>query len=105
VQYANGVVDPRVPDEAAAVNAARRYLSYFRRGAVASGGTIDGEEGTDAGALRELIPANRKRVYDVRQVIDALLVDVLELRAGSRSPPPTSAARASTWRPTSRPPT
>jgi acetyl-CoA carboxylase carboxyltransferase component len=32
--------------------------------------------------VRHLIPTNRKRVYDVRAVIDALLGDVLELRRG-----------------------
>ena len=29
VQWSNGVIDIAVPDEAAAVDAARRYLSYF----------------------------------------------------------------------------
>ncbi len=32
--------------------------------------------------MRDLIPTNRKRIYDVRKVIDALLQDVLELRRG-----------------------
>src|ERR1700689_2186490 len=75
VQYANGVVDLRVADEPAATAVAKRYLSYFR-------GPIDGAaaappERTD---LRGLIPTNRKRIYDVRAVIDALLEDVFELR-------------------------
>jgi acetyl-CoA carboxylase carboxyltransferase component len=75
VQYANGVVDLRVADEAAATAAAKRYLSYFR-------GAIDPAPPKDETALRNLIPVNRKRVYDVRRVIDALLDDVLELRRG-----------------------
>jgi acetyl-CoA carboxylase carboxyltransferase component len=79
VQYANGVVDVRVADDAAAVGAARRYLSYFRRTppepAVAT-------PAPDQTRLRDLIPTNRKRVYAVRDVIAALLEDVLELRAG-----------------------
>jgi acetyl-CoA carboxylase carboxyltransferase component len=76
VQYANGVVDLRVQDEAAATAAAKRYLSYFH-GSVEPPSTP-----SDPAALRDLIPANRKRVYDVRAVIDALLDDVLELRRG-----------------------
>jgi acetyl-CoA carboxylase carboxyltransferase component len=76
VQYANGVVDLRVKDDAEAVAAAKRYLSYFRGASRPSGSAAD------PATLRELIPANRKRVYDVRAVVDALLEDVLELRRG-----------------------
>ncbi len=75
VQYANGVVDLRVDDDAAAVAAAKRYLSYFR-------GPGPVPEPRHADGLRNLIPANRKRIYDVRRVIDALIDDVLELRRG-----------------------
>jgi acetyl-CoA carboxylase carboxyltransferase component len=76
VQYANGVVDLRVENEAAAVQAAKHYLSFFRK--------ADGPDQPprDPARLRDLIPANRKRMYDVREVIAALLDDVLELRAG-----------------------
>jgi acetyl-CoA carboxylase carboxyltransferase component len=81
VQSANGVVDLRVGDDAAAVKAAKRYLSYFRdlrgnQGAAAAAGERDQR------LLRHLVPTNRKRIYDVRKVIDALLDDVLELRRG-----------------------
>jgi acetyl-CoA carboxylase carboxyltransferase component/biotin carboxyl carrier protein len=77
VQVPNGVVDLLVPDEAAAVAAARRYLSYF------SGPLPDAEAG-DQRRLRQLIPENRVRAYDVRPVIEALCDtgSVLELRAG-----------------------
>jgi acetyl-CoA carboxylase carboxyltransferase component len=75
VQYANGVVDLRVKDDADAVAAAKRYLSYFR-------GPTEPGEPKDQEPLRNLIPTNRKRVYDVRRVIDALLDDVFELRRG-----------------------
>jgi acetyl-CoA carboxylase carboxyltransferase component len=76
IQYPNGVVDLRVKDDAGAVDAAKRYLSYFR-------GAIESPAGRrDADVLGDLIPANRKRVYDVRRVIDALLDDVFELRRG-----------------------
>jgi acetyl-CoA carboxylase carboxyltransferase component len=66
-----------VPDDAAAVAAARRYLSYF------SGPLLDGEaEHDDQRRLRHLIPENRVRAYDVRPVIEALCDtgSVLELR-------------------------
>ncbi|HEY2436442.1 MAG TPA: carboxyl transferase domain-containing protein [Solirubrobacteraceae bacterium] len=76
VQHANGVVDLRVENEAEAVAAARRYLSYFGGDARPVGGT------RDPAVLRDLIPANRRRIYDVRAVIDGLLEDVLELRRG-----------------------
>jgi acetyl-CoA carboxylase carboxyltransferase component len=76
VQWTNGVVDLRVKDDADAVAAAKRYLSYFR------GATEPREQPPDQQRLRNLIPTNRKRIYDVRRVIDALLDDVLELRRG-----------------------
>ena len=79
VQYANGVVDLRVADDAAAVAAAKRYLSYFAR-------RPDGETAAPASPdqtqLRELIPPDRKRVYDVRAVLRTLCDELLELRAG-----------------------
>ena len=77
VQHANGVVDLRVADEPAAVAAARRYLSYFS-GATAPGPVPDQE------LLRDLIPQQRKRVYQVRSVVRALFDEgsVLELRDG-----------------------
>jgi acetyl/propionyl-CoA carboxylase alpha subunit/acetyl-CoA carboxylase carboxyltransferase component len=81
IQVPNGVVDLLVPDEAAAVAAARRYLSYF--GAVHAGPGGDAPH-ADQRVLRHLIPENRVRGYDVRPVIEALFDtgSVLELRAG-----------------------
>jgi len=77
VQDAGGVVDLRVADDHEAVLAAKRYLSYFR------GRTAPGEM-PDQTLLRGLIPQERKRVYDVRRVIDGLFDtdSVLELRRG-----------------------
>jgi acetyl-CoA carboxylase carboxyltransferase component len=75
IQSANGVVDLRVSDDAEAVLAAKRYLSYFR-------GAGQPAEPADQDPLRRLIPTNRKRIYDVRKVIHALLDDVTELRRG-----------------------
>jgi acetyl-CoA carboxylase carboxyltransferase component len=75
VQYANGVVDLRVDGEREAVSVAKRYLSYLR-------GPTAPAPPPDPAGLRNIIPTNRKRAYDVRAVIDALLDDVLELRRG-----------------------
>jgi acetyl-CoA carboxylase carboxyltransferase component len=79
VQYANGVVDLRVADDAAAVDAAKRYLSYFTRTPPSA---PPGSTAPDQTRLRELIPPDRKRVYDVRAVLRTLCDELLELRAG-----------------------
>jgi acetyl-CoA carboxylase carboxyltransferase component len=77
VQDANGVVDLRVADDAAAVAAAKRYLAYFH-------GPSEPGELPDQELLRGLIPEQRKRVYDVRGVVEGLFDNgsVLELRRG-----------------------
>jgi len=77
VQHANGVVDLRAADEREAVLLARRYLSYF-------GGPVEPAPRADPELLRELIPEQRKRVYEVRAVVRALFDEgsVLELRDG-----------------------
>ena len=77
VQVPNGVVDVLVDDEAQAVDVARRYLSYFQ-------GPVDGWTCADQRRLRRLVPENRVRAYDVRDVIETLADagSVLELRPG-----------------------
>ncbi len=75
VQRANGVVDIVVEDEAEGVAVAKQYLSYFQ-------GRTSDWACADQALLRDVIPADRLRSYDVRKVID-LLFDtgsVLELR-------------------------
>jgi len=75
VQGRNGVIDIVVADEAEAVRVAKLYLSYFQ-------GPIEAWSCGDQRELRHVIPENRLRVYEVRNVID-LLADsgsVLELR-------------------------
>ncbi len=77
VQHANGVIDILVDDEAAAVVAARHYLSFFQ-------GSVADWLAPPALALRDLVPENRLRVYDTRAVM-AGLVDqgsLLVLRTG-----------------------
>ena len=102
VQVPNGVVDLLVPDEAAAVAAARRYLSYF--GAVPASpvpaspgpaGSGGGAPHADQRVLRHLVPENRVRGYDVRPVIETLCDtgSVLELRAGFGTAVLTALAR------------
>ncbi|HSM68042.1 MAG TPA: carboxyl transferase domain-containing protein [Ilumatobacteraceae bacterium] len=75
VQRANGVVDVVVADEAEAVAVARRYLSYFQ------GRTADWVE-PDQTLLRDVVPVDRLRAYDIRAAIDGLFDEgsVLELR-------------------------
>ena len=76
VQSSNGVIDVLVDDEAAAVAAACRYLGYFQ------GRTTDWVA-ADPNALRSVLPDNRVRVYDMREVM-RLIADtdsLLELRA------------------------
>ncbi len=77
VHVANGVVDVLVDDEAEATAVARKYLSYFQ-------GPVADWEAHDQRHLRRIIPENRLRTYDVRELIDTLAdVDsVLELKPG-----------------------
>lgn len=83
VQYPNGVVDLRVKDDVEAVAVAKRYLTYFteRTSDASAGG---GAGVPDQNRLRSLIPTNRKRIYDIRAVIEALVDEnsTLELRRG-----------------------
>jgi len=75
VQVPNGVVDVAVKDEAEAVAVAKRYLSYFQ-------GALTQWTAPDPRALRFVVPENRLRWYDMRQVIEGVadVGSVLELR-------------------------
>lgn len=75
VQTKNGVVDIHVQDEAEAVAVAKKYLSFFQ------GSTAKYQRHNDD-VMRDLIPSQRTRVYDVRTVINALadIDSTLELR-------------------------
>jgi acetyl/propionyl-CoA carboxylase alpha subunit len=74
-QVPNGVVDLLVKDEQAAVLAARKYLSYFQ-------GPTKGWQANDQLNLRHVVPENRLRLYDMREVIRTIADrdSVLELR-------------------------
>ena len=75
VQSKNGVIDVVVKDEEEAVAAAKQYLSYFQ-------GSIESWECEDQRQLRHIVPENRLRVYNVRDVIHTLADkgSVLEIR-------------------------
>jgi acetyl-CoA carboxylase carboxyltransferase component len=75
VQVRNGVVDIAVQDEAEAVAKAKQYLSYFQ-------GRVADWVAPDQRLMRNIVPENRLRMYDVRNVIDTLadVGSVLELR-------------------------
>jgi acetyl-CoA carboxylase carboxyltransferase component len=77
VQHANGVVDVRVADDHAAVEAAKRYLSYFH-------GPVERFTAPDQRLLRQIVPEQRKRAYEVRRVLEVLCDEdsTLELRGG-----------------------
>ena len=75
VQRTNGVVDLVADDEAHATALAKKYLSYFQ-------GPLAGWECADQVDLRDVVPVDRLRGYDVRAAIDGIfdLGSVLELR-------------------------
>ncbi len=88
VQSRNGVIDILVEDEAAAVAAARQYLSYFQ-------GPTAGWQCADPRELRHAVPENRLRVYDVRAAMRGIADtgSLLELRAGFGAGMVTALAR------------
>ena len=75
VQRANGVVDVVVADEAEAVDVARQYVGYFQ-------GSTATWETPDQTVLRDVVPVDRLRAYDIRRAIEGLfdVGSVLELR-------------------------
>lgn len=75
VQVPNGVVDILVEDEVEAVHVTKKYLSYFQ-------GTVKDWDCVDQRHLRNIIPENRLRVYDIRKVIETMadIDSVLEIR-------------------------
>ena len=74
-QVPNGVVDILVKDEEEAVATAKQYLSYFQ-------GPVEDWTAPDQRAMRHIIPENRVRMYDMRDVIYTLADEgsVLEIR-------------------------
>lgn len=77
VQVASGVVDIAVEDEPEAVRVAKQYLSYFQ-------GPVSEWLAPDQRKLRHIVPENRLRGYDMRELINTLADEgsVLEIRRG-----------------------
>lgn len=76
-QVPNGVVDISVADEAEAAAIAKKYLAYFQ-------GRTAEWQAPDQRRMRAIVPENRLRVYEIRDVINTLadVGSVLELRRG-----------------------
>jgi acetyl-CoA carboxylase carboxyltransferase component len=77
VQKANGVVDLVARDDAHAVELAKKYLAFFQ-------GSTHNFTIHDQDQLRTVIPINRVKAYDVRNVLELMfdVNSVLELRSG-----------------------
>lgn len=77
VQFANGVIDILVENEAQAVTVAKHYLSMFQ-------GRTKEWSAPNPLELRHMVPENRLRVYDSRKVIEGIadIGSVLMLRSG-----------------------
>jgi acetyl-CoA carboxylase carboxyltransferase component len=75
VQVPNGVIDILAADEEEATDLAKKYLAYFQ-------GPTEDWQAADQRTLRHLVPENRKRVYEMRDIIEHLADtdSVLELR-------------------------
>ena len=61
-----GGIDLLVDDEPAAITAARQYLAYFL------GDRPDAGPSATAETINAIVPANRRRAYDMRRVVEAL---------------------------------
>ena len=74
-QVPNGVVDILTRDEEHAVEVAKQYLSYFQ-------GNVSTWEAPDQRKLRHIVPENRLRLYDMKEIVHTIAdVDsVLEIR-------------------------
>ena len=74
-QVPNGVVDVLAKDEEDAVELAKKYLSYFQ-------GRVAQWEAPDQRRLRHIVPENRLRLYDMREILRTLADagSVLEIR-------------------------
>jgi acetyl-CoA carboxylase carboxyltransferase component len=75
MQVKNGVIDIAAADEADAVRLARHALSFFQ-------GPVAEWDAPDQQALRDVVPENRRRAYDVHRAVE-VIVDAdssLELR-------------------------
>ena len=74
-QVPNGVVDLLAKDEEDAVEVAKKYLSYFQ-------GRAPNWEAHDQRRLRHVVPENRLRLYDMKDIVHTIadVGSVLEIR-------------------------
>ena len=74
-QVPNGVVDILTKDEEEAVEVAKKYLSYFQ-------GRVSDWEAHDQRRLRHVVPENRLRLYDMKEIVHTIadVGSVLEIR-------------------------
>ncbi len=74
-QVPNGVVDILCKDEEEATDIAKKYLSYFQ-------GPITEWTAPDQRRLRHIVPENRLRLYDMKEIIHTIADEgsVLEIR-------------------------
>jgi acetyl-CoA carboxylase carboxyltransferase component len=91
-QVDNGVIDVAADDDADAVRLAKQALSYFQ-------GRLAAWDEPDVIALRDVVPENRRRAYEVRKAIDGIVDvgSVLELRPRFARGMVTSLARIEGW--------
>jgi acetyl-CoA carboxylase carboxyltransferase component len=77
VQDKNGVVDIVAKDEADATAIAKKLLSYFQ-------GPVENWSCRDQAKLREIVPENRRRTYQIHRAIEVLADEdsFIELRSG-----------------------
>ena len=74
-QVPNGVVDILVKDDETAIDATKKYLSYFQ-------GPVQHWNAPDQRRLRSIVPEDRNELYDMREVIETLVDkdSILEIR-------------------------
>ena len=74
-QVPNGVVDILAKDEEEAVEVAKKYLSYFQ-------GPVSEWQAPDQRRLRHVVPENRLRLYDMKEIVNTIadVGSVLEIR-------------------------
>ncbi len=74
-QVPNGVVDILVKDDEEAIDAVKKYLSYFQ-------GPIDHWQSQDQTWLRQVVPENRSETYDMRAITKTIADQdsILEIR-------------------------
>lgn len=94
----SGVVHNAVPDDGAALDLVRRYLAYFPSNAwqyPPASGNADDTGPRDLNELTDLVPADPRRSYDIRPVVE-LVADrgsVLEIEPAFGRPVVTALAR------------